>query len=256
MNLHYYTHAAIEELNNTVHDRIEWYYSPDSHNPVINFRSAKPVRDTNIDLQPFANRLQQSANKPSDTDSHNAMVVYTALQALTPHQASDERLWTYLTHHECPQYVSARWLSNRKRPSQEVDVVKRAQSHFFVRGNRGLTRDNGLSRLWWLGHIAHRIEPGNPRRFLDVLLHFQDVRSALIERPSTSMNAHVLRGIYAVMRRNFEDENKTLFRRDPFREWMKNLNRRGGMVLLDALSDEQLSNLLNQEAARALRSTP
>ena len=168
---------------------------------------------------------------------------------LTPQQASDERLWAYLCHAYCPEYVAERWLL--PRPTKEKDAAQKVRNHFFARDKRGLIRDNGISRLWWLGFIAHEVEQDDPGGFLERLLHRQDVRSALIERPSVSMNHRVLRAINAVMRAYWR-EDKRLFERDCFRSWMMGLNRRGGVVLLDALPDQPLSCLLQGEAQRAL----
>ena len=175
--------------------------------------------------------------------------MYEALKNLTPQQAADERLWTYLCHMEYPRYVARRWLTSR--PESNDDAARKVRNHFFARGNRPLIRDNALSRLWWLGSIAHEVEADAPHEFLERLLHRQDVRSALIERPSVSMNRQVLSSINVVMR-DYWQQDKSLFERKPFRTWMVGLNRRGGVVLLDALPKEPLAELLEEEARRAL----
>ena len=161
-----------------------------------------------------------------------------------------ERLWTYLCHRDCPQYVVARWLN--RRPKSDAEAVREVRNHFFAAGNRALIRDNAVARLWWLGKIAHEAAADNPREFLEILLHRQDVRSALIERPSVSMNRRVLRTIYAVMR-SYWSSDKTLFEREIFRRWMVSLNRCGGVVLLDAMHEDDLRKLVNEEASAALR---
>ena len=86
-------------------------------------------------------------------------------------------------------------------------------------------------------------------------MHRQDIRSALIERPSVSMNPDVLKAVYRVMKREWDvdREKSQLFKREAFREWMISLNRRGGVVLLDALSDKKLDKLVGEEAAEACR---
>ena len=95
------------------------------------------------------------------------------------------------------------------------------------------------------------MDPVHPEDFLTLLLHRQDVRSALIERPSVSMNQHLLRRIYAVMREHW-DNGGALFERDSFRSWMIALNRKGGVVLLDALPNAALDRLLREEAEKAV----
>ncbi len=65
------------------------------------------------------------------------------------------------------------------------------------------------------------------------------------------MNRGLLGAVYAVMREHWANGG-ALFERDAFRIWMVALNRRGGVVLLDALPDDALGDLLREEADRAL----
>ena len=51
---------------------------------------------------------------------------------------------------------------------------------------------------------------------------------------------------------HWHGETKNLFRREAIRIWMVNVNRRGGVVLPDALPSNALAALLRDEAARAL----
>ena len=210
------------------------------------------VRESRLPAPKLTDRLRINESNPSETDVDNALVVYQSLSRLTPHQASIERMWAYLCHRECPNYVAKRWML--RPPRSTDDATRNIRNHFFSAGNRALVRDNAVSRLWWLGKIAHDTDPENPRLFLKILLHRQDVRSALIERPSVSMNRDVLRGIYDVMRENWEtEEGSKLFEREVFRSWMVALNRRGGVVLLDSLRREVLDRILREEAESAMR---
>ena len=244
--LRYFTVATIEHLRTTIVDRLDWYYSPTSR---FVDQSVGGVRESRLSSPDLRDRLTMSEARPYETDGTNAVVVYRAMAKLTPHQASIERVWTYLCHCECPEYVAQRWLG--RRPEKEADAARKVRNHFFAVGNRALIRDNGLSRLWWLGKIAHDMDPEDPSRFLAILLHRQDVRSALIERPSVSMNQRVLTGIYRVMRESWEDGGG-LFKREVFRSWMIALNRRGGVVLLDSLPADELVRLVREEAQVAM----
>ncbi|MDE0712022.1 MAG: DUF6339 family protein [Rhodospirillales bacterium] len=248
MQLRYCTANTLETLRHTVPDRLDWYYAP--HQP-LSITSFGGLRESVVEAPRLADKLAVDNEKPAKTDAQNALATYKAMKALTPHQASIERMWVYLTHFDCPQYVSSRWLN--RRPKEVDDAVREVKNHFFVAGNRGLIRDNGVSRLWWLGKIAFQIDPTAPDVFLKILLHRQDVRSALIERPSVSMNQNLLRGIYAVMRDHWNNGG-TLFEREVFRNWMIALNRRGGVILLDALPEDALRQLLNEEAEQAVAS--
>ena len=245
--LRYYTSDALENLRSTVVDRLDWYYAPKGACPTTLSHSG--VREAHLTAPVLADRLAIDDKDPTATDVDNALLVYRALSELTPHQASIERMWAWLCHCDCPQYVAKRWLNDR--PERKEDAIRKVKNHFFATGNRALIRDNGVSRLWWLGKIAHEVTPTSPREFLEILLHRQDVRSALIERPSVSMNRRVLRGIYMVMREEWADGGE-LFKRETFRSWMVALNRRGGVVLLDALPEDALGRLLREEADSAL----
>ena len=65
------------------------------------------------------------------------------------------------------------------------------------------------------------------------------------------MNVPVLKGIYRVMLEHWSNGGE-VFQRENFRSWMVALNRRGGVVLLDALPEEALGRLLHEEAERAV----
>lgn len=245
--LRYYTSETVENLRASIADHIDWYMRPTPPFPL-----AEPlggIREARIPEPALADQLKINATNASETDVDNALVVYNALSRLTPHQAAIERMWVYLCHCDCPKYVASRWLN--RNPSSREDAVRKIRNHFFAVGNRALIRDNAVSRLWWLGKIAHDVDPDDPRKFLTILLHRQDVRSALIERPSVSMNRRVLGGIYAVMAEHWEN-GRALFERETFRSWMVALNRRGGVVLLDALPKATLGRMLREEATSAL----
>lgn len=243
--LRYFTSESVEYLRSTISDHLDWYYEPDIK-PLPWFGDS---RESKLAAPALANGISADADKPHATDVDNALFVYESLANLTPHQASIERMWVYLSHCDCPKYVAMRWLKDR--PKKTEDAVRKVHNHYFATGNRGIIRDNAISRLWWLGKIAFDADPDDPRHFLTILLHRQDVRSALIERPSVSLNPGVLRRIYAVMR-EYWDGDREFFKRDAFRNWMTGLNRRGGVVMLDALPEDALDELLQEEVSAAI----
>lgn len=247
MKVRYFTEISVERLRSEAQNHLDTYYSGED---LAKLASMDAVRDSRVDMIYFADRLTYT-EPVSDTDVENALCVFDALKSLTPQQAADERLWVYLCHTDCADYVRWRWLGDR--PVSDDEALSRVLNHFFARDNRALIRDNGISRLWWLGHIAHRIDSENPRQFLEVVLHRQDVRSALLERPSVAMNERVLRSIYEVMLEHWQS-GRELFQRETFRRWMVGLNRRGGVILLDALDSSQLDELVRDEASVALES--
>ena len=244
--LRYCTQGTVEALRKSIEQRIDWYYDP-KREPIQDFIGG--FRDSAFVAPELDSKLIFDASNLSKTDTVNALIVYDALKGLTAHQASIERVWVYLCHYDCPDYVSKRWLNSNIE--DEADPVTKVVNHFFAKNNRALIRDNGVSRLWWLGKIAHDVDEENPKRFLQLLLYRQDIRSSLLERPFFSRNLRLLKAIYVVMQEHWED-GRELFQRNCFRGYMQALNRRGGVVLLDALSKDDLLSLLRKEAENAI----
>lgn len=259
-NLRYFTETKVDELWATVGDRLDWYYGAES-GAKLNVVGTE-FRTTTIKADEFLDRLQRGGKHPDRDDASNALCAYQTLPMLTFSQASDERFWVYVSHVECHEYIRDRWLRKRKRSNR--DAINDVRNHFFAKGSRGVFRDNGISRLWWLGRVAHDVDPDHPERFLEIVLHRKDIRSALLERPFISTNRQILRGIYDIMLSHWDHgqkghregnharRRKDLFHRDVFRRWMIALNRRGGVVLLDSLCKEALYEVLGREAEQSL----
>ncbi len=244
-SIRYFTERAVDELRKGIEDHLDWYYAGDG-----NLAGEWPEsRDAQVKRSTAALTLDCRRKKPHQRDNDNALRVHDHLRSLTPHEASEERLWAYLCHVECADYLRARWLG--RRPKKTEEAVGKVRNHFFARGARALLRDNGISRLWWLGKIARDAAPDEPEEFLEIVLSRQDVRSSLLERPLVSRNVGILREIYRLMK-EYRAGDGEMFKRDRFRAWMRGINARGGVVLLDALRPEALRELLQEEAKKAL----
>lgn len=236
---------SVDDLRSGIEHHLDWYYAEDG-----DLAGGWPESlEAQVKRSSAALTLDCRKKKPHLRDLVNALRVHDHLGALTPHQASEERLWVYLCHVECADYLRARWLGTR--PKRVEEAVRRVRNHFFARGARALIRDNGISRLWWLGKIARDADPDEPEAFLEIVLSRQDLRSSLLERPFVSRNVGVLREIHRLMKEHWAGDGK-LFERHRFRAWMRGINARGGVVLLDALSPGALRGLLEEEADKAI----
>lgn len=80
-------------------------------------------------------------------DYASSVVIYEAYEKLTPLQASDERLWTYLSHVDLFNYLQERW-PGEKTSSYVTD-------HWFIKNNsqNNLLADN-LSGMWWAVYLS------------------------------------------------------------------------------------------------------
>lgn len=116
-------------------------------------------------------------------DVENAVKLHEWLANLTPIQASDQRLWAYLTHGPFFSYTKARF------PFGASDTAENIRSHWFV--GKGLRR-NAISRLWLAANLTHapwKVDPGlecfqraDPYHYTRLLLGNQNVYQQLIER--------------------------------------------------------------------------
>jgi len=187
-------------------------------------------------------RLDGTA-RAAAADIDNSVILHQALQGMTPALAREERVWVRLTHIECLGYARDRWLSGigGERLDKPVD------DHMFARTLTNIRDDNALSRLWWNMHIANIADPDDPEAALRLILKTADIRTNFVERRNTGSRRPLARAVVRAMRR----EPWITSSEPAFREFMKALNRDGGGILFEALSDEQANELLDTCASRA-----
>lgn len=189
-------------------------------------------------------------------DVENCVIIYQLLKNLTPQQATDERVWAYISHFEAWEYCVNRWplpsLKDGKKDAVK-SAINHVKTHFFAIGNRGLIRDNAIARLWWMGFVATRYK-GGIQRALKVLLHETDVRANLLERPNLSLSPEIFNAVIRRLEESYDkkveadgtyknQKDRGLFDREKFRKLMKKLNRMGGRVALNALTVSQLDDV-------------
>ena len=235
-------HGAVAQLQNGIENNLPFYESMSAdfaeHIVEDSVRTASSMH--------ASPELVAKIKMPTTEENHdafNSVLVHQSLR-LNPAQACDDRIWTYLSHFDLRHYALRRW------PLPKSGKAAHVRSHYFVKNQRGLLRDNAIARLWWMGHIASRSEHlgMKPIEVLNVLLHHSDVRANLLER-SLGMNPDIFDAVvsrlakdYAKVKKDKKEVPHTLFYRDRFRGLMKSLNRIGGYRMLDALGFEQLQN--------------
>ena len=185
---------------------------------------------------------QLDASSGSEAEVGNSRIVFESFKNMNPAIASDARTWVRFTHVECLDFCRARWIKN---PSDE-HVDKAVEKHFFAAGRPGVRDDNAISRLWWNRHVAGIADPVDPEGALRIILDKADIRQALIERPSTGSRVPIVRAIIRSLRSNPELGNATFFK-----QLMVELNREGGGVLFEALTESQADILVMTCADKA-----
>jgi len=176
-------------------------------------------------------------------DIDNSLILFRALRGMTPALAREERIWARLTHIECLGYSRARWLSGNT--GEQLDAQVRI--HMFAPGLTAIRDDNALSRLWWNMHIASIADPDDPEGALRLILKTADIRSNFVERTNTAARKPLARAVIRAMRR----EPWITSSERAFREFMIALNRDGGGILFEALSDAEVDALMDACASRA-----
>jgi hypothetical protein len=181
----------------------------------------------------------------AEADIENSLIIYSAIEGMTPALAREERVWVRLCHIECLHYARARWI--KKFQGEELD--KAVQDHFFAQGRTGIRDDNAISRLWWNMHIATIADPDAPEEALRLILKTADIRQAIVERPNTASREPLARALVRAMRSNpwITSTEKS------FREFMKEMNRDAGGILFEAISDSDADTALKQYAENARR---
>lgn len=180
-------------------------------------------------------------------EKENCALLYRAMERVTPYQARDERLWTYLTHVTLLGYSRQRW----PIPADDEAAAVHVRKHFFAREKRQVERDNAASRLWWMSHLCARARELDLEQSLETLLFRSDVRANIIERPTSSQCTEVFAAIVRRLSLSLAGE-KALFERTVFRQFMREINSVGGFKLLDCLSAQQVEAIIDEIIATRL----
>ena len=180
-------------------------------------------------------------------DLENSITIHTALRHLSIAQATDERLWSWLTHVQFWEYMRLRWpVESFEKDATTSAIAINVRDRYFFSGNkdRALVH-NGIARLWWYGHVSYDPSRANPYELTEVLLQKLDIAQSLLER-RFSRSPAVTR---AVLRILVEQKEKgiDLSQREYFRTLMKHLNRLGGVAVLDMLDEEEVKEELEEK---------
>lgn len=176
-------------------------------------------------------------------DFENAKRVHECLKGISIAQATDERLWTFLSLVTCWPYMRKRWPveSYGDKDDSVIAQILRERYFFLANRDRALVR-NGLARLWWYGHVSYDVDRDDPYELTRVLLDKLDVAQSLLER-SFSRNPTVCKAVLNFMHQQ-ELQGRDMSRRDVFRALMQHLNRLGGMAVLDMLNQQDIESEL------------
>ncbi|MFA5011118.1 MAG: DUF6339 family protein [Ignavibacteria bacterium] len=93
-------------------------------------------------------------NNKSNYDFENSKIIYESYKSLTPLQASDIRLWTYLSHIDYFEYMSKRWPSIKEHSA--VNPSKYILDHWFIPSpSQSNFLRHGIAGLWWVSYLTY-----------------------------------------------------------------------------------------------------
>lgn len=99
---------------------------------------------------PEALELPEQLAPGQKNDASNAILLYEALGEMSPANAADPRLWTYLTFVSLREYMEDRW-----NPMDQSNMESYVRDHWLMNSQSARIRvRNGAARLWWVAHLT------------------------------------------------------------------------------------------------------
>lgn len=262
MGLKYLTEKAYETLLDNINVDQDKYTEKDIWLPDY-FKDKEYFKESRIVAGGSGLSLYMEGDRNA-SDIINVRTVFDNLGNLTPQQASNPYIWTYLSLVDCWQYSRWRWGKSIEDPDDQEDEVpedeeqsvgkesKRStniKQRYLCRPSRiGLLR-NSISRLWWYGYLSYKEGAGSQKYELTKLLLSQsDLCQSIVER-NFSMNRNICFGILSAIKEinddpTLEDVGKSAKTGVyEWRELCKYINRYGAVTLLDTLSCDDVKQL-------------
>lgn len=214
-----------------------------------------------IDLQGKAPVLEISKNNPPSSDFENAVLLHSYYRNLDETQASDPRLWIYLSHVQFRKYCLSRWglpgfYKDLKDDRSKEQAKTYIFEHWFISGNDRDLRRHAIARLWWAAHLTYAPWERDPEFFADlqnkdpyyftrILFSTQDIYQQVLER-GMGRSSHILISIL-----DYLDKNKGFAQsREKIRSLMKELNLTYGAKKIIVLDRPSLKKLIARIAEK------
>lgn len=154
-------------------------------------------------------------------------------------QASDPRLWTYLTHVTFWNYMRERWPI--EGPRVKIPENRAKSRYFLINLNLETLTRNGISRLWWYVHLTVDEDKKDKYALTKVLLSRADLTVGITERALGSSES-----IRTALLEFLEEHPKIKNSEDKTRNLLTGLNLAGGPKTLSFLTKEKVSKLLHK----------
>ena len=203
--------------------------------------------------------LKAPKKDPVSADLENAIALHGYYGGLDETQASDPRLWIYLSHAEFRKYALARWgldgsYSDLKDDAAKKRAINQLLEHWFISGNDRDLRRHAIARLWWAAHLTYApwekdseffsdLKNKDPYYYTRILLSMQDIYQQVLERAMGRSN----RILISVL--DYFGKNKKFAQsRENVRSLMKELNLAYGTRKIISLGRKNLAEVIEKIA--------
>tara|TARA_B100000959_G_C14850107_1_gene569782 strand:- start:173 stop:919 length:747 start_codon:yes stop_codon:yes gene_type:complete len=192
-----------------------------------------------IKINPDLKLLEPDEN--SKYDFENAKILYENYKELTPLEASDIRLWIYLSHVHFFQYVKKRWpnIKTAKNPGKYI------LEHWFIESpSQGNLIRHSLSGLWWNAYLTYDDTRKDPYELTKELYKQLDIATRTLTTYEAGRHKELVHGVL-----EFIIENPILFataRETKTRHITRYINIIGGTKPLGFFSKDYFKALIKQ----------
>lgn len=169
-------------------------------------------------------------------DSNSGCILHEMMD-ISPSEASNPGVWTFMTCVLWPDIVRWRFPGNKEGTSRER----------FIGGRR-----NTFGRVWWRAYILKQPENEHPYELLDLL--GEDELVQITERPSLSGSPTLAKIICRTFLNITSNAPDSIQSRALFRDTVKRLRRMFPMVSFDAIDDQVLKSLIDEVFTASIKS--
>ena len=235
-----FTEEAYYKLLNAIPDNSKYYFGDEDWLNLYFGNEVAYSQKLPLIVNKFTPKYtpgRKSDPQKAKEDLENTKLLYDAFISLTPYDASNKFMWTYLCHAdpECRAYIRDRWMQN----TRENTIMTR----FFVKSPGSLLNDNALSRLWWYGYLTYDPESSNHYELTEVLLTNQTICTDVMDTLNR-MNPNRMRGVLLGIKdfkEQFPDYEGIT---NCFRECNKELNHYAAVTTMEFLDIEEIRDIV------------
>ncbi len=248
MNLEYFEEPAYDKLKQDIasnrekyssnEDWLKTYFEGKKYSSVSGVTVGNVPKLECTDFNSLTDLNKKEIDRINlDNDILNIRMLYDAYKNLTPLQAINIYMWSYLAHTKYQEYVCNRWLYREQDLDSRINTIK---THFFVEGKDGLIVDNAISRLWWAGYLTYDENNDDKYHLTKILFSAQQIATDILDR-RFSWNKKVMMGILLGLEKYKEDNALKV---DPVRRCIKYFGRYAAVTMVDELPVDKISNII------------